>query len=196
MFFTSRRICRTRTNTGTKPVSCAANVAFRWWTNSSGRRWRKSIAETATTHSSRPGVTDAETSFALVICLYDFIITTPGPRFDERTFGTLFKYIEQYIYIYENTERDLMNINGIVGLPCCTRKMIVKPNEKPPRAVGDARENGGRAHRLKRHCNDASIWVTVNVQVTSPSKTAVCRYGARVCVCSLDKSRASKAAGR
>lgn len=61
------RICRTKTNTGTRPVSCAANVACRWWTNSLDRKWRKSIAETATTLSSLPGATDVETYSVQVI---------------------------------------------------------------------------------------------------------------------------------
>jgi hypothetical protein len=45
------KICRTRINIGTKLVSCAANVASRWWTNSLDQKWKKSIAEIATTHN-------------------------------------------------------------------------------------------------------------------------------------------------
>jgi len=32
-----------------KLVSCAANVASHWWTNNLDQKWKKSIAETATT---------------------------------------------------------------------------------------------------------------------------------------------------
>lgn len=66
IIFLSYRICRTRTNIGTNRVSCATNVGSRWWINNSAQRWKKSIAEIATTLNSQPGVMAAVTYSAQV----------------------------------------------------------------------------------------------------------------------------------
>jgi len=47
----TQKICRTRINIGMKLVSCAANVASRWWINNLDLKWKKSIVEIATTLS-------------------------------------------------------------------------------------------------------------------------------------------------
>lgn len=69
-------------------VSCATNAASRWWTNSSDRKWRKSIAETATTLSSPPGAMAAAISSAQVNIRLG--VQTAGMEFPrERTFWSV-----------------------------------------------------------------------------------------------------------
>lgn len=78
ILFSLHRTCRTRTNIGMKLVSYATSVAYRWWTSSSDRKWKKSIAETAMTLSLLLGATDAETSSAQVIMPISYYVRGPA----------------------------------------------------------------------------------------------------------------------
>lgn len=74
IFLVFRRICRTRTSTGTRPASSATNAGCPWWTNSSAARWTRFTAATATMPNSLAAAMDAAKSSVLVRILYTLFL--------------------------------------------------------------------------------------------------------------------------
>lgn len=61
-----RRICRTRTSTGTRLASFATGAEYPWWTNNLEARWIKFTVATVTTLSLLAVAMDAVKSSVLV----------------------------------------------------------------------------------------------------------------------------------
>lgn len=72
-FSVFRRICRTRTSTGTRPASSATGAECPWWTNSSAARRTRFTAATATIPNSLAAAMDAARSSVLVRKQCDFL---------------------------------------------------------------------------------------------------------------------------